>query len=103
MKKACNQEDWEEDLHAVCSFHKGDFNQDLLRTQLATFGVHFKQMNEDISGLNIFDVKQYFQSLSPAQSSLLAPVKRLLQLILVSLFTLNTGQAFSQSFNVLTP
>ena len=82
----------------MCSFYKGDFNQDLLRTQLATFGVHFKQMNEDISGLNIFDVKQYFQSLSPAQSSLLAQVKRLLQLILVMPATNATSE---RSFSAL--
>ena len=32
---------------------KGDFKQDLLHTQLETFAVHFKQVNEDITGLNM--------------------------------------------------
>ncbi len=43
-------------------------------------------------------MKQYFQSLSPAQSSLLAQVKRLLQLILVMPATNATSE---RSFSAL--
>ncbi len=63
------------------------FDQNLLHTQLQTFAMHFQQVQEippdPTAKINIFDVKKYFLSLSPAQLSLVSNVKRLMQLILV--------------------
>ena len=55
------------------SFYKEDFDQDILRTQLQTFAVHFQQVHEGSSDsttkyVNIFDVKSYLLSLSPCSA-----------------------------------
>ena len=86
--KACKSQELESDLETICQFYKEDFDQDLLRTQLQTFAVHFQQVHEGSSdsttkNVNIFDVKSYLLSLSPAQLSLISKVKHLMQLILV--------------------
>ena len=87
LLKACKSEDFESDLEFICRFYKDDFDQDLFRTQLQTFAMHFQQVQERSSdptkNVNIFDVKSYFLSLSPAQLSLISNVKYLMQLILV--------------------
>ena len=88
LLKACRLEECESDLQTVCQFYKDDFDQNLLRTQLQTLGLHFQQVQGQPAGstntkFNIFDVKNYFLSLSPGQLSLLSNVKRLMQLILV--------------------
>ena len=101
--KACKHEELDDSLEAVCSFYKDDFDQDLLRTQLQTFGVHFQQLNPSPTGvsnthLTIFDVKNYFLSLSPGQMSLLSQVRRVLQLILIMPATNSTSE---RSFSAL--
>lgn len=85
LLKACKMEDHENDLETVCQFYKDDFDQDLLRTQLMTFGVHFQQVYAEATNteFTIFDIKNYILSLSSGQLSLLSSVKRLMQLILV--------------------
>ncbi len=71
----------------LCQFYKNDFEEAVLRTQLQTFGTHFQSQNQsnEISSqtINIFYIRSYFLSLSSGQLSLLAYVKRLVQLILV--------------------
>ena len=57
-----------------------DFNNGLLEAQLITFGLHFQQFlkekNEPLKNdMSIFDVKDYFTSLSQGQQSLLFEVK----------------------------
>ena len=85
------------------SFYKEDFDQDILRTQLQTFAVHFQQVHEGSSdsttkNVNIFDVKSYLLSLSPTQLSLISKVKHLMQLILVMLAT---NASSERSFSAL--
>ena len=63
-----------------------DFNNGLLEAQLITFGLHFQQVlkekNEPLKNdMSIFDVKDYFTSLSQGQQSLLSEVKKVLQLV----------------------
>ncbi len=82
LSKACNQEDFTPDLDVVCDFYRDDFNKQLLQTQLEVLKAHCKH-NSSSSFQSIFDVKQYFLSLSSAQLSLLSEAKRLLQLMLV--------------------
>ncbi len=100
MMKACRKEEFDGELEAVCTFYKDDFNQELLRAQLKTFGVHFEQLQacpteEKSTKLSIFDIKSYFLSLSPGQMSLLSQVKRLLQLVLVMPATNATSERSS--------
>ncbi len=87
LLKACQLEDFENELHTVCQFYKNDFEEAVLRTQLQTFGTHFQSQNQsnEISSqtINIFYIRSYFLSLSSGQLSLLAYVKHLVQLILV--------------------
>ena len=98
LMKACKQEKFEEDLDVVCSFYRDDFDKELLRTQLQTLGTHFIMMEQPSTQTSIFDLKRYFLSLSPGQSSLLSQVKRLLQLILVMPATNATSE---RSFSTL--
>ena len=87
LLRACKQEDFEDILQKVCKFYKDDFDQEILHTHLQTFGVHFQQVQdhplEGNTKFTIFDIKEYFLSLSHGQLSLISSVKRLLQLILV--------------------
>ena len=73
LLKACKSEDFESNLELICRFYKDDFDQDIFRTQLQTFAMYFQQVQERSSdptkNVNIFDVKSYFLSLSPAQLS----------------------------------
>ena len=88
--RGCKQEELDDDLKAVCTFYKDDFDQKLLLTQLQTLGIHFQQtLNHPSStNLTIFNVKSYF----------LSQVKRLLQLILVMPATNSTSE---RSFSAL--
>ena len=86
--KSCKSQELESDLETICQFYKEDFDQDFLRTQLQTFAVHFQQVHvgsadSTTKNVNIYDVKSYLLSLSPAQLSLISKVKHLMQLILV--------------------
>ena len=85
LLKACKLQEYESCLEAVCNFYQDDFDKDVLRTQLQTFGVHFQQVQDESLGAtyNIFDIKKYFLTLSPGKLSLLSNVKLLMQLILV--------------------
>ena len=44
--KACKSLELESDLETICQFYDEDFDQDVLRTQLETFAVHFQQVHE---------------------------------------------------------
>ena len=88
--KAAKQEEFEGDLQNVCSFYKEDLEKAVLNAQLKTFGVHVQQQQHrhsknkrKNSSVTIFDIKSYFESISPSQIILLSQVKRVMQLILV--------------------
>ena len=63
--KACEKEDVESDLEAVCEFYRDDFDKELLCAQLQTLGVHFQTQVDSVKNLTIFDVKTHPLSLSP--------------------------------------
>ena len=94
--KACRQEEFESELSSVCSFYKNNFQQDVLRAQLLTLCIHVS--SEQQTSVTIFDVKDYFLSLSFAQRSLLSEVSLLLQLVLVLPATNATSE---RSFSAL--
>ena len=99
LMKACRKEEIAESLDAVCGFYGNDFDKGLLCSQLQTFGIHFHdQMKEPTQQITIFDIKNYFLSLSPGQASLLSQVRRLFKLILVMPATNATSE---RSFSAL--
>ena len=64
------QDDIADDLKAILltSFHKDDFDHELLPIQLQTFGTHFQQTQGDnVSNITVFDVKIFFLLLSYGQ------------------------------------
>ena len=88
LVKASTSEDFQALLHFICSFYK-DFHPDLLKAQLLTFGLDFQAAQKQACGYRaitkptIFDISEYFKSLSHAQRQLLHQVCRALQMILV--------------------
>ena len=98
LVKASKREEFQENLDDVCAFYHDDFDKELLRSQLQTFGIHFQTVEETAVQISVFDVKRYFLSLSPGQVSLLSQVRRLLQLILVMPATNATSE---RSFSAL--
>jgi hypothetical protein len=81
--KACKQEEFEDDLEAVCAFYKDDFDQSLLSAQLQIFPIHFRQENGVLDDISFSDLKAYFSSLSKSQTALVDQVAKVMQLILV--------------------
>ena len=77
LLKACQKEDITSEFDYVCLFYKDDFQPELLRAQLLTFGIDFQRIQREIYGDSdrkpiIFDIKEYFISLTTAQKSLLS-------------------------------
>ena len=99
LMKACKKEETAEILDTVCTFYSDDFDKEVLRCQLHTFGIHFHEALENpVQEISIFDIKKYFLSLSPGQSSLLGQVRRLFELIMVMPATNATSE---RSFSAL--
>ena len=89
LLKACQRKDVTSEYDYVCSFYKDDFQQEVLRAQLLTFGIDFQRIQSEAYGEQkyrkptIFDIKEYFTSLTSAQKSLLSQVCRVIKLVLV--------------------
>ena len=99
LLKVCKQDDIADDLEAILSFYKDDFDHELLPVQLETFGTYFQQTQGDsVSNISVFDVKSCFLSLSHGQRLLLSQVEKLLQLIFVMPSTNATSE---RSFSAL--
>ena len=81
LVKASCKEDFKASLDFVCSFYKDDFNSDTLCAQLVTFDLYFQAAYKDEKTKPIFDIRDYFKSLSHAQRQLLDQVCRAIQLI----------------------
>ena len=79
------------ELQQVCSFYKYDFQLELLQAQSTIFGNEFQCAQRDsahshiasIKTPTIFDIKDYFTSLTSAQRFLLSQVCSAVKLILV--------------------
>ena len=104
--KACQGKELVEELDFICNFYKEDLQKDLLRVQLQTLHVDFKSKFEERYGtsmseascITIFDIKEYFQSLSSAQKDLLDQVCKVAKLVLVMPATNATSE---RSFSAL--
>ena len=86
-------------LELMCDFYKDDFDISQLKVQLETFATNFCK-DADTTKVTIYDVRQYFVSLSPEKKLLMSQVWRLLQLILVMPATSATSE---RSFSALPP
>ena len=99
LVKASCKEDFKASLDFVCSFYKDDFNPDVLCAQLVTFGLDFQaSCFRTEAKPTIFDIRDYFKSLSYAQRQLLDQVCRAVQLIMVMPATNATSE---RSFSAL--
>ena len=105
LTKACQGKDFEEEFQFICTFYKDDFQSEFLRAQLLTLGVGFERAYKEVHGaqhsttnITIFDIRDYFQSLSAGQRDLLQQACRVLQLILVMPATNATSE---RSFSAL--
>ena len=83
LTKACQRKCFEEEFQFVCSFYKDDFQPELLRAQLLTLGVDFERAYKEAHGVQrstteIFDVREYFQSMSIGHRDLLHEACRVL-------------------------
>ena len=93
LLKACRREEITSEFDAVCSFYKDD-----LQPQLLTFGLEFQRMEKEQYGENnrplptIFDIREYFTSLTSAKTCLLSQVCTVVKLILVMLATNATSE-----------
>ena len=86
----------------VCSFYKDDLEANILHGQLQVVGTNFQSTYREKFGTNtlptIFDIRDYFQSMSCSQRALLNQVTRVLQLLLVMPSTNATSK---RSFSAL--
>ncbi len=96
--KASKQEDFEDEFQVVTDFYKNDFNKDVLRAQLITFGVDFNPKLQADQEVTIFDIKDHFTTLSSSHRNLLNEVMKLLQLILIMPATNSSSE---RSFSAL--
>jgi hypothetical protein len=102
--KASSKQEFKAEFEGVCNFYKDDFNPDILKAQLITFGVEFQQsVLKGRRDLTIFDIRDHFKDLSSAHKSLLNQVGRLLQLVLIMPATNATSErSFSSLRRVKT-
>lgn len=84
LLKAAEGKDVTAEFDFVCDFYKTDLDPQTLQAQLLTFGVEFQQKQSGTKiKPDIFDIKEYFHSLTGAQRSLLSQVCTVLRLILI--------------------
>ena len=85
------------------NFFKDNIQQDVLQTQLVNFGMEFRKAHEDEAHVDIFDIRDYFHSLTSAHRLLFSQICVLVQLILVMPATNVTSvRSFSALCRVMT-
>lgn len=72
--KACVQENFESQLNDACKNYQSDLDKDLLQAQLLTLGVSYSQAEQEESKnrMSVFNIREYLQSISTAELSLLS-------------------------------
>ena len=93
--KAIKGDEFETELQHVSQFYGDDINKITLKSQLQVLHVDFPDKTVP---LNIFDIKDYMKSLSPAKKLLLSEVCTVLRLVLVMPATNATSE---RSFSAL--
>ena len=102
LLKACQKENFDQELEDACSFYKDDFEIETLRAQLVTFGIDFQRKLNSEDDIKIkptwVDIMEYFQSLQASQKALLSQVCNVLKILLVMPATNVTSE---RSFSAL--
>ncbi len=98
LLKTAEEEDASTEFQFVCQFYKDDLEPEVLRVQLVTFILEFKRTQTSSVKVDIFDIRNYFCSLTTAQRLLLSQVCILVKLILVMPATNSTSE---RSFSTL--
>jgi len=97
--KSCRGEEATYEFEFICQFYQGDIDSEVLKAQLLTFGIEFRRVNgSNIEQVTIFDIKNYFSTLSSAHRLLLSEVCIIIKLILVMPATNSTSE---RSFSAL--
>lgn len=95
LLNAVQKKDFEECLATVTSFYQSDFNPAQLQLHLNILASNFPDKHASIS---VMDIKEYVQTMSPAERELIAQVSTLLQLFLVMP---STNAVSERSFSAL--
>ena len=101
--KACQGDDFEEDLTFCCNLYGDDVEKNLLEAQLHTLHLDFirysmEKFDHSLEKVSILDIQEYFKSLSDGQRTLLGEVGKVVQLVLVMPATNATSE---HSFSAL--
>ena len=91
--------DHDEDLDVISNLYHSDFDKEQSRVQLQLLSVDFDVMTAD-GASHIFNVKEYFLSLSHGQRLLMSQVGALLQFILVIPVTNATSRDHSVRYDI---
>ena len=84
LLKACKKEETQVILETVCKFYGYDFDKEVLRCQIHTFGIHFNEtLEKPAQEIPIIDIKKCFMQLSHGQYTILGQVSRGFELIMV--------------------
>ena len=78
---AIKNEPYEEEFSFITTFYDNDIDPSQLKLHLQILATNFSK--ESIPSLTVFDIKNYFVSLSSAQRALISEVCTILELILV--------------------
>ena len=99
LLKSCHGEEVTNELKFICQFYQDDIDPEVLKAQLLCFGIEFRRVNEsNIEQVTIFDIKNYFSTLSSAHRLLLSEVCKIMKLILIMPATNSTSE---RSFSAL--
>ena len=96
--KTAQGEDVATEFDFVSKFYKDDLEPEVLQAQLLTFGIEFRQATGNDGQVDIFDIKNYFSTLSSPHKVLLSEVCVVLKLVLVMPATNATSE---RSFSTL--
>ena len=85
LLKASQGQDYASEFEHTCSFYKDDFDSDMLHAQLQVFTSECQRQQKDtgIPFTTVFDIKDFFCTLTDSQKSLLSEVCKVVKLILI--------------------
>ena len=100
LLKASQGQDYKAEFEHTCSFYKDDFQSDMLHTHLEIFSTECQRQQKEtgIPFTTIFDIKEFFCTLTDSQKSLLAEVCKVVKLVLIMPATNATSE---RSFSAL--
>lgn len=100
LLKASQGQDYASEFEHTCSFYKDDFQLDMLRAQLQIFTNECQRQQKEtgIPFTTVFDIKEFFCTLTDSQKSLLSEVCKVVKLILIMPATNATSE---RSFSAL--